>query len=288
MKKIKWPKDKKFALCLTHDVDRVKKSFQAITHFFIEKKPYHLISLFSKTNPYWSFEKIMEIEKKHNVRSTFFFLKETKKFKILHPSTYGLSLGYYDFKTSPIPNIIKTLDEGGWEIGLHGSYHSFNNKNLLLKEKNELEQVLGKPVIGIRQHFLNLNIPQTWEIQKDIGFKYDASFGYLDQIGFKEDKILPFQPLDNNFLEIPTTIMDSNLFSYYNEKERWGKIISLIDVAEKNGGIINILWHQRVFNDKEFPGWATMYENIIQECKKRNAYICNAKDIFKIFTKNSE
>ena len=37
--KPKWPDDKKFAVCLTHDVDRVKKTYQYFTRFmrFLEK-----------------------------------------------------------------------------------------------------------------------------------------------------------------------------------------------------------------------------------------------------------
>jgi len=281
MKKIEWPKGKKFAVCLTHDVDRVRKTFQAITHFFIEKRPYHLFSLFNKTNPYWAFDKIMEIEKRYDVRSTFFFLKETKKLEIFNPSTYGLSLGYYDFNKPEIAEIIKKLDEGGWEIGLHGSYDSYKDKKLLLKEKRDLEKVLGKPIVGVRQHFLNLDIPRTWKIQQEIGFKYDASFGYRDRIGFREDKTFPFKPFNDNFLEIPLTIMDSALFSFYkSDEERWEKVIDILNFAEKKRGIITLLWHQRVFNEKEFPGWAMMYEKIIRECKKRDAYIGTGKEIF--------
>ncbi|GAH60430.1 unnamed protein product, partial [marine sediment metagenome] len=30
--KTMWPDNKRFAVCLTHDVDRVKKTYQYITH----------------------------------------------------------------------------------------------------------------------------------------------------------------------------------------------------------------------------------------------------------------
>lgn len=274
MKKIEWPEGKKFGVFLSHDVDRVRKTYQALTNLIIEKRLYHLLSILQKPNPYWSFEKIMELEEKYDVRSTFFFLKETKKLKILHPSTYILSLGHYDFNEPTIRQIIKKLDEGGWEIGLHGSYDSYNKKILLLKEKKELEKVLGKPVIGIRQHYLNLEIPKTWEIQREIGFKYDASFGYTDKIGFRDEKIIPFKPFNNDFLVIPLTVMDGVVFSTYDNNEtRWKKISELINITEKKGGAISFLWHQRVFNEKEFPGWATMYENIIKECRDREAWI---------------
>ena len=55
MKIIEWPKGKKFAVCLSHDVDRVKKTYQILTHFFTERRPYHLFSKLQKQDPYWNF-----------------------------------------------------------------------------------------------------------------------------------------------------------------------------------------------------------------------------------------
>jgi len=43
---------------------------------------------------------------------------------------------------------------------------------------------------------------------------------------------------------------------------------------------LSILWHQRVFNEKEFPGYLEIYEKIIQECKKRNAWFATGKEIY--------
>ena len=89
MEGVEWPDSKQFAVFLSHDVDRVRKTYQYFTHFIIEKRVYHLFSLFKKSNPYWCFEKIMDMERKYDVRSTFFFLKETKKSRELSPPAPG-------------------------------------------------------------------------------------------------------------------------------------------------------------------------------------------------------
>jgi peptidoglycan/xylan/chitin deacetylase (PgdA/CDA1 family) len=281
MEKIEWPEGKKFAVCLSHDVDRVRKTYQFLTHFIVERRFYHLISILQKPNPYWQFERIMELEKKYDVRSTFFFLKETKKFELFKPSTYILSLGHYDFKNPEVKKIIKKLDSNGWEIGLHGSYDSYKDKKLMQQEKQELENVVDKSIIGIRQHYLNLDIPQSWEIQKEIGFKYDATFGYRDKIGFRDEKIIPFKPFNDNFLVIPLNVMDGVVFSIYdNDTIRWEKIQELINLTERKGGLITFLWHQRVFNEKDFPGWASMYEKVIKECQDRKAWIVPCEKIY--------
>lgn len=282
MDETEWPDGKKFGVFLSHDVDRVRKTYQFFTHFIIERRPYHLISLFQKPNPYWCFEKIIDIEKKYDVRSTFFFLQERKKMNVFKPSTYFLSVGHYDFSNPEVKQIIKRLDAGGWEIGLHGSYDSYNNELLLLREKQDLERVLGKSIRGVRQHYLNLNLPQTWDIQRKIGFHYDASYGFTDKIGFRDDKLLPFAPFTNNsFLVFPLTVMDGILFTAYRDKKsRWEKIRELLDLVEKRNGVISFLWHQRVFNEQDFPGWAEMYEKIIKECKDRNAWVTSGENLY--------
>jgi hypothetical protein len=189
--KIVWPHGKKFAACLTHDVDRIEKSFQYFTRFirfslsfqFIKgiNEINNLANLFDQIekNPYWGFERLIEIEKKHNVKSTFFFLNESGKIEMSHPSTWKLYLGRYDVKKPEIIKIIRKLDLEGWEIGLHGSYKSYVNKNLLAKEKNDLEFILGKKIYGVRQHYLNLEIPNTWIFQEELGIKYDSTFSFL-------------------------------------------------------------------------------------------------------------
>jgi peptidoglycan/xylan/chitin deacetylase (PgdA/CDA1 family) len=281
MEQMVWPEGKRFAVFLSHDVDRIRKTYQFFPYFLMERRWYHLRSMFLKPNPYWCFERIIELEKKYDVRSTFFFLKERKKFNIFHPSSYFVSLGHYDFNEPSVRQMIQKLHTGGWEIGLHGSYDSFHNKDLLLREKQELENIIGKPVLGIRQHFLNLDIPKTWEFQKANGFLYDATFGFKDDIGFRDRRFTPFRPFNDDFLIIPLVVMDGTLFTKYkDENERWEKIKELIQRAEEKNGLISFLWHQRVFNENEFPGWSRLYERILQECKEKNAWFATGKEIY--------
>jgi peptidoglycan/xylan/chitin deacetylase (PgdA/CDA1 family) len=294
--KPKWPDGKQFALCLTHDVDRVKKTYQYFTRFMRFSKNLQIknagneifnflnfyFSKGSKKDPYWNFEIIMEIEKKFGVKSTFFFLNESGKVSIFKPETWKLYLGRYNIKNPEIAKIVKKLDSEGWEIGLHGSYKSYKDKNLLKKEKEELENILGKSVHCVRQHYGNLKIPETWKLQEELGFEYDSTLGIADYDGFKDNKYLPFYPLDSLFLEIPLTIMDTSLFS--NDKsieEMWEDCKELIEDVEENSGVLTILWHNRVFKENEFPGRREIYERLIELCKEKNAWITNAYEIAK-------
>ena len=274
-----WPNNKSFGVCLTHDVDRVRKTYQYITKG--GKSNHRRIRRLSDfKNPYWCFPIIMEIEEKFDVKSTFFFLQESKKINLLKPKKWALSVGKYRFNNRKVSEIIKTLHRNGWEIGLHGSYESSCREELLREEKEALEHVLGLEVTGIRQHYLNIKIPHTWRIQHKAGFLYDASFGFRDRIGFRDERYLPFSPLENMFLEIPLNLMDGALFSNTSDEDLiWKECICLIETAERKKGLLTVLWHQRVFNEEEFPGWSNVYVRIIKECIERNAYFGTCKEI---------
>lgn len=270
-----------FTVCLSHDVDRTKKTFQYITHGFkslikgnFRMSFYHLYSLFLK-NPYWQFDKIINIENKFGVKSTFFFLNESYPFKFLKIKTWSLSVGYYNINSIKLQNIIKFLDANGWEIGVHGSYLSFNRIDLLNKEKKAIENILGHNVSGIRQHFLNLN-KETWHIQKEAGFKYDSTFGFRDYPGFKNDRYHLFTP-DNmtDFYVVPMALMDMNIM---HKEDPWNEALKMINIAEEKEACLVVNWHQRVFNKKEFPAYSQIYYKIIEECKSRNAEFLTIKN----------
>ncbi len=194
-----WFDSKTFVVCLTHDVDKVRKTYQYFTHFFKTGRVYHLKSLFSQKESYWNFEDIMKIEEKYGVKSTFFFLQETKRTNPFNFESIKATSAKYKFSEEKIRSIIKLLQKNGWEIALHGSYHSYNDKNLLAAEKRQLEDITGEKIIGVRQHYLNIEIPRTWQIQKEIGFYYDATYGSNENIGFLNGKKTLLLPWAMNF-----------------------------------------------------------------------------------------
>ena len=255
-------------VALTHDVDRTRKTYQYFTHPVRNLIKWDLkglsnqIKSFISTNSYWGFDEIIEIETKYKVKSTFFFLNETLSFNLLKPSNWKLSLGRYDITHPEIIKIIKYLDNNEWEIGLHGSFYSYNDKKLLAWEKEVLENIVGHKIIGIRQHYLNLS-KNTWDYQHEIGFKYDTSWGFNKQIGYKENKIKPFKPLKNEFLVIPMVIMDG---AFINSKNKWDKFNRIMDITNENDSLLVINWHTNYFNENEFPGFKSTYELIIQKC----------------------
>lgn len=266
---------------LTHDVDRTSKSYQYITHALrsifrndFEAFRYHVTTWSLRNKVYWGFDDIIAIEDHYGVKSTFYFLIESFPFILLNPSTWKLSLGRYNIHEERIQNIIRFLDRNGWEVGLHGSYASYNNFGLLHYEKKVLESIVGHPIIGIRQHYLNLN-ENSWWFQNRAGFQYDASWGYLREIGFKENKIRPFRPLDNQFIVFPLAIMDS---CYMNSFNRIHKLQDIILKCIDNDAVLVLNWHSNNYHEKEFPGWKDAYIEVIEICMKYDANFQTLKE----------
>lgn len=262
---MKWKNDAPYVLCLTHDVDRTKKQWYHYCFYGLKQPGTHVKSFFKKLygkEPYWNFNTITDLEKKYGVRSTFFFLNER------HKELSANFMGRYNICSKKITDIIKKLNDDGFEIGLHGSYYSYNNLELLKEEKDVLEQIVGCPVFSMRQHHLKFDKEKTWANQKKIGIKYDSTIGYNNKVG-KE----PFMRTVEGIIEIPITLMDTVMLKENVFKE-------CMCVAE-NGGIIMLNFHQCRLNDIEYPFNIEFYEKFIKKAKDDGAWIATVREVGK-------
>jgi len=293
VRKSYWPYGKKFAVCLTHDVDEFKKTYQWITRPVrsIKNKDFtalknQIISLYNKIQgkePYWTFEEIMEIEKESEVKSTYYFLKENGKKSLFKPENWHLYGRCHSLQKPWIKEIIKELYDNGHEIGVHGSTFSYEDPEILKEQKKEIEQISGAKIYGIRQHRLNMNIPITWEYQTDAGLLYDTSLGYkaINGNGFRFGTCFPFYPagIDNNpmkILEIPLSIMDVSLPP---GTKGWDQAENIVNTVEEFNGVLTLLWHPPVFNPLEYPLLGKYYRKLLNLCKEKNAWITTGYDI---------
>jgi hypothetical protein len=213
----------------------------------------------------------MKLERQLGVFSTFFFLNESIRFNPLHPKTFELSAGRYDIKDSEVTKTMRELDSSGWEIGVHGSFNSFQSLDLLTHEKKVLEDILGHEVVGIRQHYLN-HSEKTWELQKEAGFKYYCSYGLTRAIGFKDNICNPFRPHNvKNFVVLPMGMMDYCLLTLNGNITQ--EYMAIINKVESAGGILVINWHQERMNPLENHQSIEAYTSIINECQRRSAWV---------------
>jgi len=283
---VSYPSDHKFAVCLTHDIDSIHPyvNNQSLIRGILKSLKNHKIqeaikSPFYRINPNWNpllnIKEIMNLEEQYGAKSSFYLL--------------ALDEGEedFDYNIEDLRNEIAKAIGRGWEIGLHGGHTSYNNFNNIMKEKNKLEKVTGKNIIGYRNHYLRFLTPDTWEILNKAGFQYDVTFGYADCVGFRNGMCHPFKPYnlttnkEINILEIPLAIMDTTLFGYMrlDNYEAWNTIKLLIDTVEKYNGVITILWH----NTSMFEDNLKMYEKILKYCKEKDAWMTSGENIYNLY-----
>jgi peptidoglycan/xylan/chitin deacetylase (PgdA/CDA1 family) len=270
-----YPNNKKFAVCLSHDIDIVYSPFLKIAHEIKIDFPKPKM----KINSLWNFSKIMDIEKKYNAKSTFFFMAMTK------------NDSDFNYNPNDLGNWLGKIVDSGWEVGLHGGQRAYNDLGVMKNQKQRLEKVMGKKVAGYRNHLMKFQTPLTWELIQKAGFKYDSTYGYNDCVGFRNGMCHPFRPYDlnsNHFIdlwEIPLTIMDST-FDYYmrlDKKDEWNITKKLIDTVQQLNGVITILWHNTNMSGDRFK----LYENILKYCSDNGAWMSSAEEIVKFWEKNN-
>lgn len=282
-----------FALCLTHDVDKpFKTPFHAAFYTVAEQDPRHLRALSPRTNPYWQFEDIMELEDELGVRSAFYFLNAQSVFsqplnEIPSVDSIAQLFGRYDVREPPISGVIKRLADGGWEVGLHGSYHTARDRERLLEEKQRIEEVLGHKITGGRQHYLNLAAPETWQHHRAIGLDYDASLGSSTEYGFQFGYDVK-RPFDDEFVVFPLTLMDQQLPDpEENFSAAWSVCESLFKTATEEDAVMTVLFHPRLFSERDFPGYRRLYRRIVQRAIDSGAWVGSPGEFYENFLEGS-
>jgi hypothetical protein len=285
-----WPDGKKFAVCLTHDVDEIKKTYQWITRplrFLAHRdflgftdQLYSFVQYLKGEEPYFTYDDLINVERNLGVKSTYFILKESGYPNLSSKDTWYLFGRNRSLQSPEMRALIQRLASNGDEIAIHGSYFSFKDPAMLKEETRELEQLIGTKVIGTRQHNLNLQVPETWNCHLSAGLEYDTTLGFIDTIGFKWGTSFPFFPNSGEgpirLLEIPLIIMDICL--EFSENKEYD-CLQIADETEKYHGVLTLLWHPPVFNTLEYPFARDMYIKINKYCQEKGAWAARACDI---------
>ena len=279
-----WPGNAPFAVCLTHDVDRSRKTFQYVTHLGREKG----LRGTAKRNrrvgrPYWGFDVIRDIETGAGVRSTFFMLHEGPEAK-RGVRNRVLAWGLADFEDPELSSTVRALARERWEIGLHASLASTVRPERIVTEKSKLEAIVGDRVDGVRQHHLRLGLPDRWDQFAGAGFAYDTSFGFQHTWGFRAGTAFPI-PLAGSkdvlqLCEVPLHMMDSTLAFPQNA---WAECTRALDAVQSVGGVLTVLFHQRYFDSHNYPGYADLFERLVAEAQSRRAWIAPVREVVKVW-----
>jgi len=265
-----------FAVCSTHDIDVCQRAW--IEGSLNEIKRGRIFSPFSliykrifKEDEWFNFKKILEIEKKFNVRSTFYFLSYHKKRE-------NLINADFDIRDKKFIQVLDSIIEYGSEIGIHGSSGTHNNPQNFEADL----KTLGRPVTGNRFHYLQFETDKTPALLENAGIQHDSTLYFAEHIGFHNSYCLPFRIYDiindrpTNVWEVPLNVMDGTLSraKYMNitRESAKEKVFDLIMEIKKFNGCFTLLWHNNYFSDYKYSGWQNFFIEVINFCKNENAY----------------
>lgn len=187
--------------------------------------------------------------------------------------------GKYSIHTDQMRGLFAEILERDHEIGLHGSFDSYNNLEMLAAEKEVLEAVVGA-IRGIRQHYLRFDLQSTWVIHEKLNFAYDTTLGFAEYEGFRAGFCLPFRPYhieeDRPFdlLEIPLTIMDGTFsntrYRGLNPEAAWQSVESLFSTVKRCGGCIALLWHNSHLDEFGHADYIDIYTRALKWIVENN------------------
>lgn len=305
----RWPSMARFAICITHDVDGVTsrgqgtKFLRRAVRVLSAEGPRHiparlalgslfrLVSDIGTPDRIGQFERYLEIEARHGFRSTWFFL----------PSAYAKAHAYdleyrygdrviFDGASMTVKGMMRAIDARGCEVGLHGSYLSHADAEMLHDQRTQVERAVGKPVRSIRQHYLRYDPRRTPAAQSASGFFCDSSQGFNTAVGFRAGTCFPYWAWDasaqrpSSVLEIPMLVMDGALFdaSTVSCDDACRKAIEIMDAVERVGGCLTLNWHP---NRMAEPLFLETFEVILREAAARSPWSCTAAQMYDWWTR---
>jgi len=204
-----------------------------------------------------TYDDIEWLHTSHHLRPLYFYLCSG-------PSRYNSSIS--PEHEAFLDLVRKTSEYAG--IGIHPSFHSSRNKELLGREIATLAGITGENPVSSRQHYLKFRLPGTYRNLIELGVKEEFSMGYASTAGFRSGTSRPYNFYDLSMetetgLRIyPLQIMDRSLKDYMglSPEEAFRTISSIVDSVSIYGGTLVSLWHNDAFSDHgEWNGWREVY-----------------------------
>jgi hypothetical protein len=219
-----------------------------------------------RKDPFDTFDLQISYQKKYNLKPIYFILF----------ARYGTYDKNINIRNRKFKFLIKRIADYG-KIGIHPSYYTIENPELLKTEIENLEKVLNIDIHSSRQHFLRLVLPDTYQNLIDNDIKNDYTMGYAALPGFRAGICEPynFYNLDletETKLRIhPFAVMDGTLNDYLKltPADAIIKIKKLMNEVKKVNGTFISLWHNESLSDeKRWKGWRKVYETMLETARE--------------------
>lgn len=217
-----------------------------------------------QTDPYDSFDRMGQLHQQYGLSPLYFFLLAART-------------GYVDKNTDPSGKPMQQLVQriaAMYPTGIHPSWQSGDDSSLLIKEKELLASLSGKPVTVSRQHYLRFTLPEGYRRLMKAGICEDHSMGYGMVNGFRASVACPFYWYDleqetiTDLLIFPFCYMDANSFFelQHTPAQALEEMRHYYHEVKKVNGLLITLWHNTFLGtDPRFAGWKEAYTSFLKE-----------------------
>jgi hypothetical protein len=218
------------------------------------------------TEPYNTFEWLMDISDANNIKSAFYFICGGNH---SHDADY-------EPEHPVIRNLMRRIHERGHEIGLHPSYDTFQKPALIKQEAERLKHICAEEGIkqnqwGGRMHYLRWEQPTTMRAWAGAGMTYDSTLGYADRPGFRCGTCHEYPAFDSVAQEqlslrvrplvvMECTVIGSVYLGLSVTDAAEAKMQQLKMRCQQVSGTFALLWHNSYFKTTHLKN---IYNNVL-------------------------
>lgn len=153
-------------------------------------------------------------------------------------------------------------------VGIHPSWQEKSNAMKTItaweEEKQTFSQLVGDAPKHSRLHFINMHLPQSYQLLLQLGIQTDWSMGYPDAVGFRAGTAVPFLWYDliaeksTPLKVVPFCIMDVTCKNYLHlsHDQSISLGLSLKQTISSWGGVFCFIFHNESVSDSHpWKGW---------------------------------
>ncbi len=306
-----WPHGRRFAVCLTHDVDLMSLQLtpgQALRYaraglapgipgvgqglLRVIRPPVRLArsvrsGIVRAPSLRDTLERPVALEAERGAAASYFFTVPPPGPRSRYDCVYApTDRCLFREKRMRVADLMRTLVDEGFDVGLHGGYAAALTPGVLTAEREILEAATGLEVTTTRQHFLRWDIHQTPLYEEEAGLLADSSLGFNSTVGFRAGTSMPFHHFSVarrqqlRLLEVPLIAQDGALLEQHGlrldlEGAR-ALLRRLFDAVAGVGGVMTLLFHP----DKlVYPDWLALYEWSLDHALENDAWLTSLHDL---------
>ncbi len=212
-----------------------------------------------RKDPYDNFQELIGIHKRHKLPAIFFF-------QFAQYSRYDKNISTENNRFKYLIKSVADYDA----VALAASYSSFANMEMLKEEKENLSNVINRPVNFVRLRYNRVDVPETYRNLAAAEFTDDYSMGYTHEIGFKAGTCTSFyfydipQEVQQPVKIHPFAVHDYALLKCNSEEEIFEKLDELHDVVKEVGGHFITVFSNELLGAEGKINWLQLYAKMIE------------------------